>query len=89
MSDDPDDRRAHLLKVGVPPLYVGRVLAWLTSNGPLLEQLRAPPEVIGVVRSLHTSSWFQLLGDDALIVTDVGADRAVNWAPSSSTLFTR
>ena len=72
MSDDPDARRAHLLKVGVPPLYVDRVLAWLTSNGSLLEQFGAAPEVVGVVRSLHTSSWFQLPGDDALIVTDVG-----------------
>ena len=69
---DNDDRRDHLVRVGIPEHAVDELLCWLEDRGPLLERMGAPPEVTGLVRSLHTCAWFQLPGDDVRLVTSAG-----------------
>jgi hypothetical protein len=65
-------RRDHLIKVGIPLDAVDDLMAWLETNGSLLQQMGFCRTTVGLVSSLHTGAWFRLLGDDKSIVTLTG-----------------
>ena len=66
---DASERRARLLKVGIPDDAVDDLMYWLEMNGPLLRQTGVSGDVAQLGCSLHTAAWFQLPGDTHTITT--------------------